>query len=185
MHRNLKPLAMIPVPLSMPFLWSWHALCTAGYIVLDIWLWHLFHDFGVQHRSTDRFYGIIAFIVFVSAILQHGFSLILILDVHRSSPSEKRGKLQTWPWVLVPFSTSLWNNTVLIFYFSKWFRQFQASGETRNASYCIACIVAAAVELLWRCTEFAYAIMDVCVYCGRRPVVGWEDSKLRGRSKRM
>lgn len=122
---------------------SYFALHTAGYIVFDIWLWDLFHEFHHRHRGGDTRYGIAAFSFFLLwAIFYSGCFLATVFPPRsKPSPGEKIMVHASFGDVVV--------RIVLIIRFSTWLSHFKIREETENVRYCTACLFA----LAWGLSE--------------------------------
>lgn len=120
------------------FIVSRYALYTAGYIVLDIWLWDLFHDFGDRHQPRDANYSIAGFSFFLIWAFYYCLCFLATLVPQLSTPSPGR-KLQ----VFVFFARMI-VRAVFIHRFSLWLSHFMVLKETENVAYCAACLFAMA-----------------------------------------
>lgn len=149
-----------------------YAFHVAGYIVLDIWLWRIFHDFGDRRRPGDKKYGIAAFSLFLYWAVFYAVHFCRASGFSPPKPKQRSGfsigiRLGTFGIYFIFYSHTI-ANIVLLIRFFQWLPYFRASKEAENVSYCIACIFAMASGIFWRFLNEGLEL------CGIIPSGGWQ-----------
>lgn len=155
---------------------SSYAFYVAGYIVLDIWLWRIFHDFGDRHRPGDKKYGTAAFSLFLCWAVLYAKYLYNALRFSppkaKSLKPKQRSRCSIGPRYSNYFISAIIclitiANIVLLVRFCQWLPYFRTNKESKNVSYCIACIFATASGMFWR------ALNKSLELCGIISSGGW------------